>query len=142
MTTAGIASIGTHALGWRISLRIACMLSLLIVWASVTWSITHWGENRPVFDDVCYLRQAHLFQRFGAKGIDTDVAHDDDRYLVNKLKEIGNPIWRDPERLRHHYVPGTSKKVMRYPPGTGFRWRPSLKVFRSCRCMWRARPRS
>ena len=121
MATAGIASFGTRALARPIGAwRIVCVLPLLIVWASVTWSMMHWGENRPVFDDVCYLRQAHLFQRFGVKGIDTDIARNDDRYLVNKLKEIGNPIWRDAATAPcHHYVPG-NKKVMRYPPGTGF----------------------
>ena len=45
------------------------------------WTISRWSENRGVYDDVCYLRQAHLFQRFGLGGIDTNVVFDDDDYL-------------------------------------------------------------
>ena len=37
-----------------------------------------WNEARGVFDDICYLRQAHLFQRFGLGGVDTDISRDDD----------------------------------------------------------------
>lgn len=48
------------------------------------------------YDDVCYLRQAHLFQRFGLDGLNTDISRDDDRYRASKLKEIGFPTWSDP----------------------------------------------
>ena len=53
--------------------------------------MSHWNEARGVYDDVCYLRQAHLFQRFGLAGFDTDISRDDDGYLVGKLKEIDFP---------------------------------------------------
>ena len=41
--------------------------------------MSRWSESRGVYDDICYLRQAHLFQRFGLRGINTDIAFDDDR---------------------------------------------------------------
>jgi len=46
---------------------------------------SRWSEARGVSpDDVCYLRQAHLFQRFWLGGLDTDISRDDDRYLSAK----------------------------------------------------------
>ena len=73
------------------SLKILCSLVCLLLLASQVWSMLHWNEARGVYDDVCYLRQAHLFQRFGLGGFDTDISRDDDGYLVSKLKEIGFP---------------------------------------------------
>ena len=35
--------------------------------------MSRWNESRGVYDDICYLRQAHLFQRFGLDGFDTDI---------------------------------------------------------------------
>jgi hypothetical protein len=66
-------------------------------------------------DDMCYLRQAHLFQRFGFGGIDTDIRLDDDGYFAGLLVAqgaTGVPC--------HHTVPRTGKVSMQYPPGTGF----------------------
>jgi hypothetical protein len=83
--------------------------------------MSHWNEARGVYDDVCYLRQAHLFQRFGLGGLDTDISRDDDRYLAAKLKEIGFPTWRDTATAPCHTpMPATKKLVMQYPLGTGF----------------------
>ena len=91
-----------------------------LVLASNVWSMSRWSEARGVYDDVCYLRQAHLFQKFGARGLDTDIARDDDRYLSAKLKEIGYAAWEDRTSAPCH-VPMPSKKVViQYPPGTGF----------------------
>ena len=68
--------------------------------ASNVWSMSRWSEARGVYDDICYLRQAHLFQRFGLDGLDTDISRDDDHYLASKLKEIGFPdLERSGERL-------------------------------------------
>src|SRR6202158_3247294 len=79
------------------------------------------SEARGVYDDLCYLRQAHLFQRFGLGGLDTDISRDDDRYLSAKLKEIGFPTWSDTATAPCHTpMPATKKLVMQYPPGTGF----------------------
>ncbi len=103
------------------SVKIFWTLACLLVLASNVWSMSRWSEARGVFDDLCYLRQAHLFQRFGLGGLDTDLARDDDRYLASKLKEIGFPGWNDPARAPcHTLMPATNKMVIQYPPGTGF----------------------
>ena len=102
-------------------LKIACGLLCLLVVASNVRSISRWSEARGVYDDICYLRQAHLFQQFGLGGLDTDLSRDDDHYLVSKLKEIGFPTWNDPATIPcHNFMPATNKQVMQYPPGTGF----------------------
>src|SRR5947209_311077 len=100
--------------------KIACGAGFVVVLASNLWSISGWTEARGVYDDVCYLRQAHLFQRFGLGGLDTDISRDDDRYLSAKLKEIGFPTWSDTATAPCHTpMPATKKLVMQYPPGTG-----------------------
>jgi hypothetical protein len=103
------------------SLRLVCGFGFLLVLASNIWTISRWSESRGVYDDVCYLRQAHLFQKFGAGGLDTNIARDDDHYLVDKLKAIGFPEWNDPKRIPcHTWIEQADKYVMQYPPGTGF----------------------
>jgi hypothetical protein len=83
-------------------------------------SMTGWSETRGVFDDICYLRQAHLFQRFGLAGFDTDMSRDDDGYVRSKFKEIGFPGWKDDKELPcHNTFPATGKVVIQYPPGPG-----------------------
>jgi len=42
--------------------------------------MSRWSESRDVYDDVCYLRQAHLFQKYGLGGIDTNIVFDEDDY--------------------------------------------------------------
>jgi hypothetical protein len=102
-------------------LKIICGIGLLAVLTSNIWSISRWHEARGVYDDVCYLRQAHLFQRFGLQGIDTNIVRDDDRYLANKLKEIGYAGWNNPDAAPCHTpIPALKKIVIQYPPGTGF----------------------
>src|SRR3954466_13094891 len=102
-------------------LKILCAIGFLTVLASNIWSISGWIEARGVYDDICYLRQAHLFERFGLGGIDTDIARDDDHYLRNKLKEIDFNAWDDPTTAPcHTLIPGSGKRVLQYPPGTGF----------------------
>jgi hypothetical protein len=101
--------------------KIACGAGFVLVLASNIWSISGWTEARGVYDDVCYLRQAHLFQRFGLAGLDTDISRDDDHYLSSKLKEIGFSAWNIPASAPCHTFMETSKKwVIQYPPGTGF----------------------
>jgi len=94
-------------------------LVCFLVLASNVWSMSRWNEARGVYDDVCYLRQAHLFQRFGLAGFDTDISRDDDRYLASKLKEIGFPAWSDRTTPPCHTPMRANKLVMQYPPGTG-----------------------
>jgi hypothetical protein len=97
-----------------------CALLCLLLLASNVWSMLRWSEARGVFDDVCYLRQAHLFQRFGLGGFDTDLSRDDDGYLVSKLKQIGFPTPNDVTTAPCHTpIPATGKRVIQYPPGTG-----------------------
>src|SRR6266478_6433004 len=75
------------------TLKAACAFLCLAVLGSNLWSMLRWNEARGVYDDICYLRQAHLLQRFGLGGFDTDVSRDDDGYLKSKLKEIGYSKW-------------------------------------------------
>jgi hypothetical protein len=99
------------------SLKILCGLVCLFLLASQIWSMSRWNETRGVYDDLCYLRQAHLFQRFGLSGFDTDLSRDDDRYFAAKLKEIGFTGTGPPPC--HTPMPGSGKIVIQYPPGTG-----------------------
>lgn len=100
--------------------KLAFGLICLAIFASNIATMSHWSEARGVYDDICYLRQAHLFQRFGADGLDTNAVRDDDRYFEGKLKEIAFAEWKDPIRWPcHNPMPG-GKVVLQYPPGTGF----------------------
>jgi hypothetical protein len=102
-------------------LKVFGSLGLLALLASNVWSMSHWTEVRGVNDDFCYLRQAHLFQRFGLGGLDTDLSRDDDHYLAPKMKALGLQDWSDPTMAPcHTLMPATNKRVIQYPPGTGF----------------------
>jgi hypothetical protein len=102
---------------WKLIGAFAC----LVIFASNIWTMSRWSEARGVYDDICYLRQAHLFQRFGLAGIDTNFVSDDDNYVSTKLKEINFPTWREPLSAPcHTAIPATHKLVLQYPPGTGF----------------------
>ncbi|MCP3397513.1 hypothetical protein [Bradyrhizobium sp. CCGB20] len=93
----------------------------LAILASNIRLISHWNESRGVYDDICYLRQAHLFQRFGWQGLDTSLARETDGYLAAKLRSIDFPNWNEPTRAPcHTQTADGSKWVMTPPPGTGF----------------------
>lgn len=100
--------------------RIVFALICLLIFASHIVSMSRWSEVRGVYDDLCYLRQAHLFQRFGVDGLNTDVMRDDDHYFAGKLKEIAYAEWSDRERWPCHNQMPSGKFVIQYPPGTGF----------------------
>jgi len=68
-------------------LKAVCGLLCFAMLASNVWSMSRWNETRGVYDDLCYLRQAHLFQKYGLGGLDTDATRDDDHYLSSRLKE-------------------------------------------------------
>ena len=104
--------------GKTTTLKILCGLLCFLILVSNVWSMSRWSESRGVYDDVCYLRQAHLFQKFGIGGLDTNLSGDADHYLSTKLKEIGYPASQTPPC--HSPMPKTNKWVMQYPPGTGF----------------------
>jgi hypothetical protein len=102
-------------------LKAVCGLLCFLVLASNVWSMSRWSEARGVYDDLCYLRQAHLFQRFGLAGLDTNLSRDDDSYMASKLREIGFPTWNDRANFPcHTSMPAANKQVLQYPPGTGF----------------------
>jgi hypothetical protein len=102
-------------------LKVLCGFGLLVVLISNLWSISRWNEIRGVYDDLCYLRQAHLFQKSGLRGLDTNILLEDDHYLSSKLKQIDFPTWNDPTTAPcHTLIPATKKLVIQYPPGTGF----------------------
>jgi hypothetical protein len=104
-----------------IILKILCAIGFLTVLVSNIWSISGWIEARGVYDDICYLRQAHLFERFGLAGIDTNIVLDDDQYFRGRLQAIGFPEWNDVKRFPcHTWIPDAGKHVLQYPPGTGF----------------------
>jgi hypothetical protein len=101
------------------SLKVLGACFCLIIFASNTWTMSRWSETRGVYDDVCYLQQAHLFKRFGLLGIDTNF--DDDHWVSTKLKEINFPTWQNPLTAPCHTpIEATHKLVLQYPPGTGF----------------------
>lgn len=103
-------------------LKVFCCLVCFGILASNLWSISHWNERRGVFDDLCYLRQAHLFQRFGLAGLDTSIAHDDDHFFRKATADIGHIAWSDPTAPAPlcHTLMSSGKWVIQYPPGTGF----------------------
>jgi hypothetical protein len=70
------------------TVKILCGLVCFLILVSNVWTISHWSESRGVYDDICYLRQAHLFQKFALDGLDTNISRDDDRYLASKLKAL------------------------------------------------------
>ncbi|MGY8680746.1 hypothetical protein Q2941_23535 [Bradyrhizobium sp. UFLA05-153] len=102
------------------SLKITFGLICLAILASNIVTMSRWNEARGVYDDICYLRQAHLFQRFGLGGIDTDISRNDDHFLEGKLKEIEFPDWNTQRMAPCHTSQPDNKFVLQYPPGTGF----------------------
>ncbi|MGX4773466.1 hypothetical protein ACWAUC_27120 [Bradyrhizobium guangdongense] len=102
------------------AVKLAFGLICLAIVASDIVAMSRWSEARGVYDDICYLRQAHLFQRFGIGGLDTNAVRDDDHYFEGKMKEIGFADWKDPIRWPCHNPMPSGKVVLQYPPGTGF----------------------
>jgi len=99
---------------------LAMLLCLGIVFSNLL-SMSRWTEDRNVNDDACYLRQAHLFQRFGLDGLDTTLARDDDGYMIGKMRKF--PDWPQSRTSMaapcHNFIPALDKRILVYPPGTG-----------------------
>ncbi len=97
------------------------MLLCLGILVSNLSSMSRWTEDRNVNDDACYLRQAHLFQRFGLDGLDTTLARDDDGYMIGKMRKF--PDWPQSRTSMdapcHNFIPALDKRILVYPPGTG-----------------------
>lgn len=100
--------------------KLAFGLICLAILASNIVTMSRWSEARGVYDDICYLRQAHLFQRLGIGGLNTNATLDYDHYFEGKMKEIAFAEWQDPIRWPCHNPMPNGKIVMQYPPGTGF----------------------
>ena len=99
------------------ALKIVFAVLCLVMLGLQLRSMSGWNEHRGVYDDICYLRQAHLFQRFGLAGFDTDMSRDDDGYARLKFREIG---WTNDKELPcHNIFSATGKTVLQYPPGPG-----------------------
>lgn len=95
-------------------LAVACVVCGLSISA-----FFRWDERAGVYDAICYQRQAHLFQRFGLSGIDTNLARDDDGFFREAQRAIGLPVDADPPpAVCHPKI--NDKHVLQYPPGTGF----------------------
>jgi hypothetical protein len=118
MRVFGIAAVNGRAL------KVLCSALCLIVLASNFWTMRNWTERTGVWDDICYLRQAHLFERFGLGGFDTNITRDDDGYFATLEREVGYADWADPALAVCHTTIG-EKRVIQYPPGTGF----ALSIF-------------
>lgn len=102
------------------TLRLACGALCVLLACGVFWSAAHWGERRGVFDDLGYLRQAHLFKRFGIAGLNTDIRRDDDHFFRNAVLSIQHLAWSDPDRpITHTFIADNNTWVLQYPPGTG-----------------------
>jgi hypothetical protein len=101
-------------------LKLICGFICLAIVAANIWTMSRWSERRGVADDLCYLRQAHLFQQHGLHGVDTDIKTETDGYFRRLVTEIGQPGWHDDSQsVCHIDMSGTSKRVLQYPPGTG-----------------------
>jgi len=102
-------------------LKAASWAVCIFILANNTMLMSHWSERRGVWDDLGYLRQAHLFQRFGVGGLDTDARQDDDHFYFKALKDIGLDEKGDFKRfVSHNFMPATNKLVLQSPPGVGF----------------------
>src|SRR6201996_1527134 len=100
------------------TLKIVFVALCLVMLGLQLRSMAGWSENRGVYDDICYLRQAHLFQRFGLSRFSTDMSRDGDGYIRPKFRQMGFVGWKDEkERPCHNTFPATNKIVIQYPPG-------------------------
>lgn len=103
------------------SSKLLCGLACVLLVASNIWTMRHWSERRGVADDLCYLRQAHLFQTSGLRGLDTDLALDTDGYFRSLVTEARHPEWDQADNaICHIRMAASDKRVIQYPPGPGF----------------------
>jgi hypothetical protein len=81
--------------------------------------MTGWSERRGVSDDLCYLRQAHLFKKHGLKGLHTDLRLETDGYFKSLVADVRQPEWDAPQQAICHVDMAAGKRVLQYPPGVG-----------------------
>jgi hypothetical protein len=75
-----------HDRGRMKLLKSAFGVVLLLILVSNIWTISKWNESRGVYDDVCYLRQAHLFQQLRIYWL----SRVPETYSCGKIKSISN----------------------------------------------------
>lgn len=95
------------------------LFAISYIYLSVIHSHTKLVEDRGIYDDICYLRQAYLFRTQGAiGGLDTD--HSSARYAASLIQKMGlnGKLWSSIPC--HNLRQATNKFVIQYPPGTGF----------------------
>lgn len=78
-----------------------------------------WSERRGVSDDLCYLRQAHLFKKNGLEGFRTDLRLETDGYFKSLVADVQQPEWASPKQAICHVDMASGKRVLQYPPGVG-----------------------
>ena len=121
-SVAAASSVDKRVLRRFFALKTAWAVLCLLIAGGVVWSASHWSERRGVFDDIAYLRQAHLFKRFGIAGLNTNIRLDDDHFFKNAAADIRHIAWSDPNApaaFMHTFIPKTGAWVLQYPPGTG-----------------------
>ncbi len=82
----------------KVLATIACAVILLLQLVAMS----KWPNIRGIHDDLCYLRQAHLFQTLGVHGLNTDITLDNDNYFRDLIKPVvpdGAPVCH-PVRIR------------------------------------------
>lgn len=101
---------------------IITILSLIVpsyLYLSVLSSHTKLVEDRGVWDDICYLRQASLFRTEGLiGGLNTD--NSAARYGIALIQQAGLNNKLSSTVPCHNLLSVTNKYAMQYPPGTGF----------------------
>jgi hypothetical protein len=96
----------------KVLATIACAVILLLQLVAMS----KWPNIRGIYDDLCYLRQAHLFQTLGVLGLNTDITLDTDGYfrdLIKPVVPVGTPICHPTSNPNGH-------RVLQFPPGPGF----------------------
>jgi hypothetical protein len=100
-------------------IRFVILAIVSAIYLSVALSHTRLVEDYGVYDNICYLRQAHLFRTNGLLGgLGTDIP--DAHYVARKVEQSGLTDQFATSVPCHNYISVTDKTVLQYPPGTGF----------------------
>ena len=108
----GAGNTGMSLRSGKVLATIACALILLLQLVAMS----KWPNIRGIHDDLCYLRQAHLFQTLGVHGLNTDITLDTDNYFRDLIKPVvpdGTPVCHPSSNPNGH-------RVLQFPPGPGF----------------------
>jgi len=108
----GAGNTGMSLRSGKVLATIACAVILLLQLVAMS----KWPNIRGIHDDLCYLRQAHLFQTLGVHGLNTDITLDTDNYFRDLIKPVvpdGTPVCHPSSNPNGH-------RVLQFPPGPGF----------------------